>query len=163
MNLFLSKIVNEWANESGKSIGMAIEDVAKVFEIEKDELEKSVRNAPIDIPMSGADVARELNITRQNTSQILKRALRKVFYFIRKNDPEMSDFEVACYVSEMLGVDKKQDEMIKFFKLFPKEIKGLIRESGMNQWSNNIQDKIRKEEKLEKERISGLQAMQKML
>jgi hypothetical protein len=50
--------------------------------------------------------------------------------------------------------------------LFPKEIKSLIKESGMNQWSENIQNKIRKEEKeesLEKERISGLQAMQKML
>jgi len=74
--------------------------------------------------MSGEEIARELGITRQAVSNTLKRALKKMFIEFKKLEPEWGDFETAVAMSQMLRVNN--DEMSKFFKMFPPEIKKKI-------------------------------------
>ena len=132
MNLILNRIVNCWSKESGRSIELAIEDVSKVLEIDRDFLEKNVRNAPYFAPFTGTEIANHLEITRQDASQTLKRALRKVFHYLKKTDSELSDFEIASYMAQLFHVDNKnQKEIKKFFKLFPKDIKRQIKNTAM--------------------------------
>lgn len=132
MNLILNQIVNRWAMESGQTIELAIGDVSKVLEINRDYLEKNVRNAPYFASLTGTEIANNLEITRQDASQTLKRALRKVFIYLRKSDSDLSDFEIASYMAQMFHVDNKnQKEMRKFFKLFPKDLKRQIKNTAM--------------------------------
>ena len=68
-------------------------------------------------PMSGAEIAEELNITRQDVSQILKRAMEKIFYQVKNNDRSVSDFDVMSEMALMLNVEQSQEEFCKFFRL----------------------------------------------
>jgi hypothetical protein len=133
---------------------LSVEDVERMLRFST--LGKSVRIAPIDVPLSGTEIADELKVKRQNISQILKRALRKAFHFIKRSDPSMTPFEIACYLGMMFRVDRSELEMKKFFKLFPPDIKKLIQKSGMGQCRVKDQEQIRNEE----ERI---QAMSELL
>jgi len=74
--------------------------------------------------MSGEDIAQKLGITRQAVSNTLKRALKKIFIEFKKLEPEWNDFETAVAMSQMLKVGS--DEMSKFFKMFPPDIKKRI-------------------------------------
>ena len=148
MDFYLNKIVNAWSNESGKSVDAAIGDVAKYYDMDVNILEANVRNAPMISALTQSEIERELSVTRQNVSQILKRGLRKIYHWVKRINPDYTDFEVACYISQMMNVDKSQNEMIKFFKLFPKDIKILIKKSGIDQCTMRAQERIKKDEKI---------------
>jgi len=71
--------------------------------------------------MSGQEIASELGITRQAVSNTLKRALGKAYNNAKELWSEESPFEVATNLSIMFGV--KDDDVSKFFKLFPINIR----------------------------------------
>ncbi len=148
MDFFLNKIVNKWSVESGKRVDAAIVDVAKYYDMDVDSVEANTRNAPMRSALTQSEIERELGVTRQNVSQILKRGLRKIYYYVKRINPDYTDFEVACYISQMMNVDKSQNAMIKFFKLFPKDIKILIKKSGIDQCTMRAQELIKEDEKL---------------
>jgi len=85
------------------------------------------------VPMSGEQIAQELNTTRQNISSVLKRTMTKIYNRVQRENLEMSPFEVVVYISEILGVNQRgEQEISKFFKLFPPEIRQQIIEDGQN-------------------------------
>jgi len=77
--------------------------------------------------MSGADIARELGISRQAVSQALKRAMGKM-YEAYKKEMKTSPFETA--VSIAIGLEVDDDDFNKFFKLFPPATRKEIEEDS---------------------------------
>jgi len=77
---------------------------------------------------TGAEIARELGITRQAVSGALKRAMKKVYKETRKVDKTWGPFETAVVMSQIFNVD--DDDMNKFIRLFPPDIRKEIEEDG---------------------------------
>jgi len=82
---------------------------------------------------TGAEVAKELGITRQAVSNTLKRAMKKVFLEFQKVDKSWDAFETAVAMSQgfsdlVMGSDEV--ELKKFFRLFPPDIKKRIEQDA---------------------------------
>jgi predicted transcriptional regulator len=83
--------------------------------------------------MTGEDIAKELGITRMAVSQSLKRALKKIYNLLKKNNRHYDSFEIAVTISQILQVSIDSDsEMKKFFNLFPDKIKKEIKKDAKN-------------------------------
>lgn len=79
-------------------------------------------------PMSGTDVSKELNVSRMAVSQALKRSLKKVYFLLKRANRHLDSFDIAVTMSQIFQVSLDNDkEMIKFFNLFPPEIKKEIK------------------------------------
>lgn len=70
--------------------------------------------------MSGAEIAKELGISRQAVSNTLKRGLKKLYMELKKEN-KTDPFETATSLAIGLNVD--DSEYKKFFKLFPPDIR----------------------------------------
>ena len=84
-------------------------------------------------PMNGEEIADALNYSRQNISQLLKRALGKFYFKISQQQKDMSPFEIAVLMSRMLNVSSDEtgeSEIKKFFKLFPVNIRSKIKKDA---------------------------------
>ena len=77
---------------------------------------------------TGAEIARELGITRQAVSGALKRAMKKVYKETRALDKTWGPFETATVMSMIFNVG--DDDMSKFVRLFPPDIRKEIEEDG---------------------------------
>jgi predicted DNA-binding protein YlxM (UPF0122 family) len=85
-------------------------------------------------PMTGAQIARELGITRQAVSNNLKRAMTKVYTEVKKTESSWGPFEVAVAMSQMFGVEQdSSEELKKFFKLFPPKVRKEIEKDAVAQ------------------------------
>lgn len=73
--------------------------------------------------MSGTEVSVELGVSRMAVSQTLKRALKKIYFSLRKGNKHLDSFDVAVMMSELLNVSlDNETEVNKFFNLFPSDI-----------------------------------------
>lgn len=79
-------------------------------------------------PMSGAEIAKELGVTRQAVSNTLKRTLDKLHKAVKKDHPEFDNFDAAVSIMEFLDVE--ESETAKFFKLFPPKTRSKIEEDA---------------------------------
>lgn len=94
-------------------------------------------------PMTGAQIARELGITRQAVSNNLKRAMSKVYAEVRKTEKSWGPFEVAVAMSQMFGVEQDSpEELKKFFKLFPPKLRKEIETDAVSQLSPGDRKKL---------------------
>jgi predicted DNA-binding protein YlxM (UPF0122 family) len=73
--------------------------------------------------MNGSEIATELGITRQAVYNILKRALKNYYKEFQKQNKDLSPFDVICVMMKMLNVPNNEKEIIKYFNLFPYDIK----------------------------------------
>lgn len=78
---------------------------------------------------TGAEIAKELGITRQAVSNTLKRAMAKVYAETRKLEKGWTPFEVAAAMSIIFNVE--EIEIAKFFKLFPPKIRKEIENDAL--------------------------------
>lgn len=86
--------------------------------------------------MSGTEISKELDVSRMAVSQALKRSLKKVYFLLKKYNRHLDSFDIAVTMSQIFKVSLDNDkEMIKFFNLFPPEIKKEIK--------TNAKDKFR--------------------
>jgi len=117
-------------------------DLDKLFEQGGDVLG---RNIVSDKPLTGAEIARELNITRQAVSNNLKRAMTKVYDEIKRSEKSWGPFETATAMSQMFGVEQDSaEELKKFFKLFPPKIRKEIEADAFQQLGPATQKKLGK-------------------
>jgi len=92
-------------------------------------------------PMTGAQIAKELNITRQAVSNTLKRSLDKAFVEAKKIDSTWDNFTVAVVLSQIFGVNQdSEEELKKFFKLFPPKVRKMIEQDGAKRLSKYQKD-----------------------
>jgi len=76
-----------------------------------------------NIPKTGAEIAKELGITRQAVSNTLKRAMGKAFEVMKKENKDMDAFEVAAMMAMGWDAANTVAEMKKFFTLFPPAVR----------------------------------------
>ena len=94
-------------------------------------------------PMDGAAIAKELGITRQAVSNILKKAMKKCYNRVSIIDPTWGPFEKSCALMRILRVDPVEEEIKKFYNLFPKEVRDEIEKDALeNHISERLRDKI---------------------
>lgn len=80
---------------------------------------------------TGAEIGRELGITRMAVSNTLKRAMTKVFDETKKLDKTWNNFEAAVAMAQIIGVDQDSaEELKKFFKLFTPKVREKIEADG---------------------------------
>lgn len=82
------------------------------------------------IPMDGEEIAQELGFTRQYVSNTLKSALRKIYYSLKDQNPDMTPFEIVNGVREFFGLEDA-DDIQMFFSCFPSDIRKEIKLSMM--------------------------------
>ena len=113
-------------------------DLDQLFEAEVVNMGKFER------PMTGAQIARELGITRQAVSNNLKRAMTKVYVEVNKTEKDWGPFEVAVAMSQMFGVEQDSpEELKKFFKLFPPKLRKEIETDAVSQLSPGDQKQFK--------------------
>lgn len=79
-------------------------------------------------PMSGSEIAEVLGVSRMAVSQALKRAVKKIYYLLKKANKHLDSFDIAVMMSQILSVSlDSESEMNKFFNLFPGDIKKEIK------------------------------------
>jgi len=78
-----------------------------------------------DKHLVGEEIAKHFGVSKQTVSVILKKAIKKLYLKLRKDNKDFGAFETVCLLSEMFRV-KTQDEYRRFYKLFPKEIKDQV-------------------------------------
>lgn len=79
--------------------------------------------------MSAADIARELNCTRANANQTIKRALRKVYKGILKEKIADNPFDALQFMSDYLGMETQED-INELFKILPEDIKEKVKNNA---------------------------------
>lgn len=77
--------------------------------------------------MSGEEIANILGIQRQAVSNTLKRAMGKLYRRMKRLN-NTKPFETMVYMS--LGLEVSEIEMKNFFRLFPPEIRKVIKEDA---------------------------------
>jgi predicted DNA-binding protein YlxM (UPF0122 family) len=93
---------------------------------------KMSKNNELGYNDDGSDIAKKLGITRQAVSNTLKRAMRKFYMGVKEMNPEFGPFEAATQMMKMFEVSDDED-VNKFFRLFPREIREEIRIDVMQQ------------------------------
>jgi len=102
-----------------------------------------VSHGGFERPMTGAQIARELGITRQAVSNNLKRAISKVYAEVKKSESSWGPFEAAVAMSQMFGVEQDSpEELKKFFKLFPPKLRKEIEADAVSQLSPGDRKKL---------------------
>lgn len=97
-------------------------------------------------PMNGSEIASSLGITRQAVSNILKRSMKKFYDQVTVMDEQWGPFDRSCAMMRMLGVDSSEEEIKKFYMLFPPEIRNEIEKDALeNHISNRMRDKLMEE------------------
>lgn len=91
-------------------------------------------------PLNGSEISEELGITRQAVSNILKRAMKKFYLQVKRVDTEWGPFERSCAMMRMLRVDNNEEEIKKFYMLFPPDIRDEIEKDALE---NHISKKMR--------------------
>lgn len=76
--------------------------------------------------LDGSEIAKELKVTRQAISNVLKRAMEKFYIKTKQLDTSWDPFEVSCAMLRMLGVANNTEDIKKFYNLFPPQIRNEI-------------------------------------
>ncbi len=84
--------------------------------------------------MTGAEIAQELTMTRQNVSQILKRGMDKVYHNLEKRPGDQSPFDIMVEMSLMFQVEQTPEEVSKFFRLYSENLKKKIAQSAADKF-----------------------------
>jgi predicted transcriptional regulator len=78
-------------------------------------------------PMTGAEIARNMGITRQAVSMTLKIAMEKVYYNVQDLGLAENPVDAVLYMREWFNITNTE-EIRDFFQLFPKPIQEEIRD-----------------------------------
>lgn len=86
---------------------------------------------------SNSDIARELGVSRQSVSNLLRKAMKKVYKRTKWLYPEYSPFEVALFLMKIFNITDS-DDVAKYFKLFNAEIRKEIKTDVINSRRGSI-------------------------
>lgn len=91
-------------------------------------------------PKDGAAIAKDLGITRQAVSNILKRSMKKFYMKMKELDPEWGPFDCSCAMLRMFGIENSAEEIKKFYNLFPPDVRKEIERDALD---NHVSNKVR--------------------
>jgi len=105
-------------------------------------------------PLNGEKIVKEIEkqtgikTTRQNISNALKNAMGSFYKYLFKSNDEMTSFQVASLMLEMLYANNIGEYLDfrggvdSFFRLFPKKIRDEIKEDSLNYYSKRKNENI---------------------
>lgn len=107
-----------------------------------------MNNITYCIPKNGSEIAKELGVTRQSVSNILKKAMKKVYLKAKEMEPLLSPFEISCTLLNILNVGHTQEEVKSFYNLFPLDIRNEIEKDALeNHVSKTFKEKFENDKK----------------
>jgi DNA-binding transcriptional regulator LsrR (DeoR family) len=75
-------------------------------------------------PMTGSEIARELDITRQAVSQTLKSGIRKMYNEVLRTKIADTPFDAICALMYGFNLhEASQEEVVDFLFLLPNDIR----------------------------------------
>lgn len=81
--------------------------------------------------MTGSEVARELNVSRQTVSDATKRGLGKMFKSVMARGIADDPFEAMIVLMEVCNVSTgTMKDVTQFVSLFPKDIQDRVKSAG---------------------------------
>lgn len=81
-----------------------------------------------ETPMTGSEIARELDITRQTVSATTKRALGKMFKIVQDKGFADDPFDAMLVLMAMCNItDGNLEDVQYFISLFPTNIQELVK------------------------------------
>lgn len=87
--------------------------------------------------MTIQEIANDINTTKQNVNQILKRAMRKVYLKTKELNNEWSPLEILYGLSCLFNI-KQEKDFKRFFSDFPKDIQNKVINSLSSKNKSNI-------------------------
>jgi len=75
--------------------------------------------------MTIQEIANEINTTKQNVNQILKRAMRKIFWKAHEINKEWSPIEILYGLSRLFNIQQEKD-FKRFYYDFPKDVRDFV-------------------------------------
>jgi len=78
-----------------------------------------------NIHMTGQSIGEHLGISKCAISQSLKKSIKRIYYSIKRKHKKITSIEIICTMASMFNI-KSDSEYKKFFKMFPKNIKGYV-------------------------------------
>lgn len=87
-------------------------------------------------PMSGAQIAREMNITRQAVSYTIRKSMGKLYHHVLDNKLADGPFNTILYLMITLGVTNSDiNDIQQFLKLFDKKIIAEVKEEASKMYN----------------------------
>ncbi len=74
-------------------------------------------------PRTGTEIAEEMGLTRQTVHVILKRAMKKFYIRLKRNNRNLTPFDIMSMMMKMLNIPNDKSEIAKYYSLFPNKIK----------------------------------------
>lgn len=82
-----------------------------------------MENIKYETPLNGAEIARELDISRQAVSYAIRKSMGKMYKYILDEGIANSPFQAVLSLMVMLGVNNSDISDVKvFLKMFDKKI-----------------------------------------
>lgn len=75
-------------------------------------------------PLNGAEIGKELGISRQAVSYSIRKSIRKMYDYVLKMEYADTPFEAVLVLMNVLGINNGDtDDVISFIGLFDKEVR----------------------------------------
>lgn len=90
-------------------------------------------------PMNGAEIARELGISRQAVSYSLRKSMNKMYHYVMSNDMANTPFDAILVLMSVLGVSNScVSDIEKFLKLFDKSIVNQVKADASSRYNISV-------------------------
>lgn len=93
-------------------------------------------------PMDGSEISKNLGISRQYVSSVLKKAMRKFYTGVKRIDPMLGPFDISCIMMKMLNIANNESEIRKFYNLFPIDVR---KEIELDALENHVSNKLKED------------------
>lgn len=81
---------------------------------------------------NGAEIAKEIGISRQAVSQTITKALRKVYVETRKQDENKSPFEIVLNMMKILEIE--ESDLHNFIQLLPDSLLRSVKSDALKKF-----------------------------
>lgn len=84
-----------------------------------------------ETPLNGAEIAREMDISRQAVSYAIRKSMRKMYQYVLDEKIAETPFSAVLAMMIMLGVNNSDNSDIQqFLKMFDKDIVNKVKEEA---------------------------------
>jgi len=93
----------------------------------------------MNTPMNGAEIAREIGITRQAVSYALRRSMAKMYKFVLDQGWAESPFEAIIILMKILNVNNGSTKDVNdFLSLFNLDIQEEVKKDALNRYGERF-------------------------
>ena len=84
-------------------------------------------------PLNGAEIGKELGISRQAVSYSIRKSMRKMYDYVLKQEYAETPFEAILVLMNVLGINNGDtDDVISFIGLFDKDVREQLTDDAID-------------------------------